>query len=91
MPTNWSCRYKANVEQLKSGERDQIAAVLEGLTQRDLRHGLSQGERRMLERARKLLDGPADGGAGVREPRIPQSPTGAGSIALPTSAEAHSG
>jgi hypothetical protein len=85
---NWSRRYRANLHRLNSGDRDQIATVVDGLIQRDRDHGLSQGERRMLERARHLLENPPGNGlAGVREPRSPLPPTGAGSIALSTLAE----
>lgn len=88
MPTNWSRRYKANVERLKSGDRQQIAVVVHGLSERDRDYGLSQGERRMLERAKRLLDGPPDNGPpGVREPRRPRPPANAGSIALPEPAQ----
>jgi hypothetical protein len=84
---NWSRRYRANLHRLNSGDRGQIAAVVNGLSERDRDHGLSQGERRMLERARYLLqDPPGNGPAGVREPRSPLPPTGAGSIALSTPA-----
>jgi hypothetical protein len=36
--------------------------------------GISQGERRMLARARQMLDDPGDDAAGVREPRRPFPP-----------------
>ena len=79
----WSRRYRANLQRLNSGDRGQIAAVVDGLSQRDRDYGLSQGERRMLERARQLLqDPPGNRPPGVREPRSPFPPTGTGSIAL---------
>ncbi|MGH3066946.1 MAG: hypothetical protein ACRDMI_00005, partial [Streptosporangiaceae bacterium] len=81
---NWSRRYRANLNRLNSGDRGEIEAVVDVLSQRDRDYGLSQGERRMLERARQLLqDPPGNGPAGVREPRSPRPSTGAGSIALP--------
>jgi hypothetical protein len=85
---NWSRRYRANLGRLNSGDRGQIAAVAGGLSQRDRDYGLSPGERRMLDRARQLLQNPPGGGpAGVREPRSPFPSTGAGSIALPIPAD----
>lgn len=85
---NWSRRYRANLHRLNSGDRAQIVAVVDGLSQRDRDYGLSQGERRMLDRARQLLqDPPRNGPAGVREPRSPFPSTGEGSIALPIPAD----
>jgi CarD family transcriptional regulator len=57
-PANWSRRYKANLERLASGDRDQIADVVSGLSTRERDHGLSAGEQRMLQRARQLLAHP---------------------------------
>ena len=57
---SWSRRYKANIDRLRSGERDQIAEVVRGLGARERDHGLSAGEQRMLWRARQLLQGPTD-------------------------------
>jgi hypothetical protein len=89
MPTNWRRRYKVNVERLKSGDPHRIAVVVAGLSERDRRYGLSQGERRMLERAKQMLEGPADDGpAGVREPRGPRPPANADSIAVPEPSQA---
>lgn len=53
--TNWKARYVENVARLKSGDPNQIAEVVETLTDREHRFGLSQGERRMLTRAVQLL------------------------------------
>jgi CarD family transcriptional regulator len=55
---DWSRRYKANLQRLASGDRDQIAEVVDGLSTWDRDHGLSAGEQRMLERARRLLAHP---------------------------------
>jgi CarD family transcriptional regulator len=44
-PTNWSRRYKANLEKLASGD----------LYRRDLDRGLSAGEKRMLAKAKQIL------------------------------------
>lgn len=85
---NWTRRYRANLHRLNSGDRVQIVAVVDGLTERDRECGLSPGERRMLERARQLLqDPPGNGPAGVREPRSPRPSAGAGNIALPIPVE----
>jgi hypothetical protein len=92
-PTNWSRRYKQNVELLKSGSLASVAIVVERLEIQDRDKGLSRGERRMLQRARGILatevflglpdgwDGD-DGTAGVREPRGPDSDPDSGSEAV---------
>jgi RNA polymerase-interacting CarD/CdnL/TRCF family regulator len=54
-PGEWKRRYVANVARLNSGEPDQISEVVTALTDRDERYGLSQGERRMLNRAVAML------------------------------------
>jgi CarD family transcriptional regulator len=55
---SWSRRYRANLQRLASGDRDQIAEVVNELSARERDHGLSAGEQRMLERARRLLAHP---------------------------------
>jgi hypothetical protein len=75
-PANWSRRYKANLERLRSGERGQIIEVVRQLSGRERVKGISQGERRMLLRARQMLDDQGDDSAGVREPRCPLPPDG---------------
>lgn len=59
----WKRRYVANVAGLRSGNRDQIAEVVNVLAERDRQYGLSQGERRMLDRAIELLAGITGGGS----------------------------
>ncbi|MFM8326038.1 MAG: CarD family transcriptional regulator, partial [Pirellulaceae bacterium] len=54
-PTNWSRRYKANVEKLASGDVIKVAEVVRDLWRRDQDRGLSAGEKRMLARARQIL------------------------------------
>ena len=44
-PTNWSRRYKANVEKLASGDVIKVAEVVRDLYRRDLDRGLSAGEK----------------------------------------------
>ena len=53
--TDWSRRYKTNVACLKSGDREQVATVVQQLTDREATKGLSQGEKRMLDRAEGIL------------------------------------
>ncbi|MFZ9309558.1 MAG: CarD family transcriptional regulator [Candidatus Nanopelagicales bacterium] len=55
-PTNWSRRFKANVEKLDSGDVFKIAEVVRDLYRRQKEKGpLSNGERRMLNKAMKQL------------------------------------
>ena len=62
-PGTWSRRYKANVERLKGQQPEEIAAVVDELSARYRDKGLSSGEKRMLERARRLLGTPPGDGA----------------------------
>src|SRR5262249_61594170 len=43
-PTNWSRRYKANLEKLASGDVNKVAEVVRDLWRRDRERGLSAGE-----------------------------------------------
>jgi CarD family transcriptional regulator len=54
-PTNWSRRYKANVEKLASGDVIRVSEVVRDLSRRDKDKGLSAGEKRMLHKARQIL------------------------------------
>ena len=54
-PTNWSRRYKANLEKLASGDVIKVAEVVRDLWRRDQDRGLSAGEKRMLAKARQVL------------------------------------
>jgi CarD family transcriptional regulator len=54
-PTNWSRRYKANVEKIASGDVNKVAEVVRDLWRRDRERGLSAGEKRMLAKARQIL------------------------------------
>ncbi len=54
-PTNWSRRYKANLEKLASGDVIKVAEVVRDLWRRDKDRGLSAGEKRMLAKARQVL------------------------------------
>ncbi len=53
--TNWSRRFKANVEKLKSGDAFEVAEVVRNLSIREKQKGLSTGEKRMLARAKEIL------------------------------------
>ncbi|MEY5145346.1 MAG: hypothetical protein RL745_715 [Actinomycetota bacterium] len=54
-PTNWSRRYKANVEKLASGDVIKVAEVVRDLWRRDKDRGLSAGEKRLLSKAKSIL------------------------------------
>lgn len=56
-PTNWSRRYKANLEKLASGDVIKVAEVVRDLWRRERGRGLSAGEKRMLAKARQILVG----------------------------------
>ena len=54
-PTNWSRRYKANLEKLHSGDVMKESEVVRDLWRRERDRGLSAGEKRMLAKARQIL------------------------------------
>ena len=54
-PSNWSRRYKANLEKLHSGNVLKVAEVVRDLWRRERDRGLSAGEKRMLSKARQIL------------------------------------
>jgi len=54
-PTNWSRRYKANLEKLATGDVIKVAEVVRDLWRRDQDKGLSAGEKSMLAKARQIL------------------------------------
>ena len=54
-PTNWSRRFKANLEKLASGDVIKVAEVVRDLWRREKERGLSAGEKRMLAKARQIL------------------------------------
>ncbi|MEY4398455.1 MAG: hypothetical protein RLZ53_1031 [Actinomycetota bacterium] len=54
-PTNWSRRYKANLEKLASGDVIKVSEVVRDLWRREQDRGLSAGEKRMLAKARQIL------------------------------------
>lgn len=54
-PTNWSRRYKANMEKLSSGDVVKVAEIIRDLWRREQDRGLSAGEKRLLAKARGVL------------------------------------
>jgi CarD family transcriptional regulator len=54
-PTNWSRRYKANVEKLESGDVLRVSEVVRDLWRREQDRGLSAGEKALLAKARQVL------------------------------------
>lgn len=52
---NWSRRFKANYEKLRSGDIYQVAEVVRNLATREKGSGLSAGEKRMLTKAKQIL------------------------------------
>ena len=55
MPTNWSRRFKANYEKLRSGDIFQVSEVVRNLALRERDKGLSAGEKRMLTKSKQIL------------------------------------
>ena len=55
MSANWTRRFRANMEKIKTGNIFEVAEVVRNLTLRDKDKGLSTGERKMLENARQIL------------------------------------
>jgi CarD family transcriptional regulator len=53
--TNWSRRYKANIEKLGSGDIVKVSEVVRDLWRRDQDRGLSAGEKQLLAKARHVL------------------------------------
>lgn len=52
---NWNRRYRLNMDKIKSGDICQLAEVVRNLRCRDALKGLSTGEKKMLDNARKIL------------------------------------
>lgn len=52
---NWNKRYRANMDKVKSGDICQVACVVRGLSLRHMAKGLSSGEKRLLDYAKKIL------------------------------------
>jgi CarD family transcriptional regulator len=52
---NWNRRYRLNMDKIKSGDICELAEVVRNLTLRDNAKGLSAGEKKMLDNARRIL------------------------------------
>ena len=55
MTQNWNRRYRENMVRLKSGDLLEVARVVKGLLLREDQRGLSNGERKMLQTAKRIL------------------------------------
>jgi len=55
MNVSWNKRYRANMDKIKSGNIFEVAEVVRNLAIRDKEKGLSTGERKMLENAKRIL------------------------------------
>lgn len=55
MPMNWNHRYRINLDKIKSGSIFEVAEVVRNLASRDRQKGLSTGEKKMLENAKRIL------------------------------------
>lgn len=53
--SNWNKRYRENAARIKTGALEDVIAVIKSLAFRDLKTGLSTGERKMLHSARQIL------------------------------------
>lgn len=53
--SNWNRRYRLHMDKIKSGDICQLAEVVRNLSLRDRGRGLSAGEKKMLDNARKIL------------------------------------
>ena len=52
---NWNRRYRDNATKIKSGDLNEVVRVIKSLSIRDIKSGLSTGERKMLHSARQIL------------------------------------
>ena len=55
MTSNWSRRYRENLDRIKSGDLYEVARVIKCLMLRDSQRGLSTGERKMLHSAKQIF------------------------------------
>ena len=53
--SNWNRRYRENMKKIKSGNVFDVAEVVKTLTIREKQKGLSTGERKMLNSAKRIL------------------------------------
>lgn len=52
---NWNQRYRENMDKIKSGDIHQLLVVIKTLIVRENKKGLSNGERKMLTSAKKII------------------------------------
>jgi CarD family transcriptional regulator len=52
---NWNKRYRNNIDKIKSGDIGGMAEVVKELTLREMRKGLSPGEKKILDNAKQIL------------------------------------
>lgn len=55
MPSNWNVRYRENQEVIKTGDIFEIARMVRNLTDLDNEKGLSTTEKKLLNRARRIM------------------------------------
>ena len=55
MSVNWNKKYRENLEKLKKGDVLEVAEVVRNLSIMDKNKGLSTGEKKMLNSAKKML------------------------------------
>lgn len=55
MSSNWSQRYRENLENLKTGDPFEIAEIVRNLQIRDMEKGLSSSEKKMLNSSKRML------------------------------------
>ncbi len=53
--SNWSRRYRKNMDRIKTGDIFEVADVVRNLTLLDEEKGLSTGEKKMLNNAKQIL------------------------------------
>lgn len=62
---NWNRRYRLHMDKIKSGDICQLAEVVRNLSIRDRDKGLSAGEKKMLDNARRILVSEIQVAAGI--------------------------
>lgn len=55
MSSNWSQRYRQNLENLKTGDPYEMAEIIRNLQVRDMEKGLSTTEKKMLTKSKRML------------------------------------
>lgn len=71
-PSTWSCRYRENLNRIRSGHLEEVAQVVFCLKLRNHRRALAGSEKRMLECAEKLLQSELMLITGMRQDEIRQ-------------------